>query len=94
MPPSLSNNIIPFSELKKDFSQIAAAIHQDKTERIVTKNGKAFIAIIDPATLDYYHDLEKNLQLSQILDEAEKGLYDLAKKKTFSLAEAKKRYNA
>lgn len=47
-------------------------------EKIIIKNGDAFIAIIDAKRLDYYHQLERERIHLLLIDEAPKGLDDVA----------------
>ena len=43
-----------------------------------TKNGEAYIAIIDAKRLDYYHQLERERIHLLLIDEASKGLAEVA----------------
>lgn len=47
-------------------------------EKIVTKNGESYIAIIDAERLDYYHQLEREHIHLLLIDDAGKGLDDVA----------------
>jgi len=61
-------------------------------EKIITRNGKAYVALIDARRLDYYHRLEKeNIHLT-LLDEAAKGWDDVESGNLMSVAELKAKY--
>ena len=47
-------------------------------EKIVTKNGESYVAIIDAQRLDYYHQLERERIHLLLIDEVSKGLDDVA----------------
>ena len=43
-------------------------------EKVLTKNGASFVALVDARKLDYYHALEEEHAGLVLLDEAEVGL--------------------
>lgn len=47
-------------------------------KKIITKNGESYIAVIDADRLDYYHQLEHERIHLLLIDEAAKGLDDIA----------------
>ena len=51
---------------------------QRRCEKIITKNGESYIALIDASRLDYYHQLERERIHLLLIDEASKGLDDVA----------------
>jgi hypothetical protein len=46
-------------------------------EKLLTKNGAAYVAIVDARKLDYYHALEEEHASLILLEEAEKGLTEV-----------------
>ncbi|MEJ8797074.1 type II toxin-antitoxin system Phd/YefM family antitoxin [Trinickia caryophylli] len=46
-------------------------------EKVLTKNGTSFVALVDAKKLDYYHALEIEHANLVLLDEAEAGLREL-----------------
>jgi len=48
-------------------------------EKIITKNGESYVALVDAERLDYYHQLERERIHLLLIEEAEKGLADVAK---------------
>ena len=72
-----ANDIIPLSQARANFSELANAVKAG-AEKIVTKNGESYIALIDAKRLDYYHRLERERIHLLLIDEAAKGLDDVA----------------
>nr|WP_267084956.1 type II toxin-antitoxin system Phd/YefM family antitoxin [Xanthomonas sacchari] len=51
-------------------------------EKIITKNGESYVALIDADRLDYYHRLERERIHLLLLDDAKRGLADIAAGRT------------
>ena len=47
-------------------------------EKVITKNGEGYVALIDAKRLDYYHQLERERIHLLLIGEAGKGLDDVA----------------
>ncbi len=47
-------------------------------EKIITKNGESYVAIIDAQRLDYYHQLERQRIHLLLINDASQGLADVA----------------
>ena len=72
-----ASDVIPLSYARANFSELAEEVKAG-AEKIVTKNGESFIALIDSNRLDYYHQLERERIHLLLIDEASKGLDDVA----------------
>lgn len=72
-----ARDIIPFSQARSRLSEIADEVKAG-AEKVITKNGESFVALIDADRLDYYHRLERERIHLLLLDEAAKGLADVA----------------
>ena len=70
------NDVIPLSQARANFSELAEQVKAG-TEKIITKNGESYIALIDAQRLDYYHQLERARIHLLLLDDADKGLADV-----------------
>lgn len=57
-------------------STLSDVVEQVKAgaEKIITKNGESYVAIIDSRRLDYYHRLERERIHLLLIDDAVKGL--------------------
>ena len=71
------SDVIPLSHARANFSELAEEVKAG-AEKIITKNGESYIALIDTRRLDYYHQLERERIHLLLIDEAVKGLDDVA----------------
>ncbi len=72
-----ARDIIPLSHARAHFSELADEV-KGGAEKIITKNGESYIALIDARRLDYYHQLERERIHLLLIDDASKGLDDVA----------------
>ena len=71
-----ASDVIPLSHARANFSELAEEVKAG-SEKIITKNGESYIALIDANRLDYYHQLERERIHLLLIDEASKGLDDV-----------------
>lgn len=69
-----ASDVVPISEARARLTELADDVVGGGMEKILTKNGSSFVAIIDARKLDYYHALEEEHAGLVLLDEAEVGL--------------------
>lgn len=72
-----ASDVIPLSQARANFSELAEEVKAG-AEKIITKNGESYIALIDSNRLDYYHQLERERIHLLLIDEATRGLDDVA----------------
>lgn len=72
-----ASDVIPLSQARANFSELAEQV-KGGAEKIITKNGESYIALIDARRLDYYHQLERERIHLLLIDEAGNGLDDVA----------------
>lgn len=72
-----ASDVIPLSHARANFSELAEEV-KGGAEKIITKNGESYIALIDANRLDYYHQLERERIHLLLIDDAAKGLDDVA----------------
>ena len=72
-----ASDVIPLSHARAHFSELADEVKAG-AEKIITKNGESYIALIDAQRLDYYHQLERERIHLLLIDEAAKGVDDIA----------------
>jgi len=70
-------DVISLSTARANFSELADEVKAG-AEKIITKNGESYVALIDAQRLDYYHQLEGERIHLVLTDEASKGLDDVA----------------
>lgn len=71
-----TQDVIPLSQARANLSELADQVKAG-AEKIVTKNGESYVALIDAARLDYYHQLERERIHLLILEDARRGLADI-----------------
>lgn len=72
-----ASDVVPFSQARANLSELAEQVKAG-AEKIITKNGESYVALIDANRLDYYHQLERERIHLLLIDEAGKGLDDVA----------------
>lgn len=72
-----TQDIVPISEARARLTELADEVVGAGAEKVLTKNGASFVAIVDARKLDYYHALEEEHAGLVLLDEAETGLRQL-----------------
>ena len=76
-----ASDVIPLTQARATLSELADQVKAG-AEKIITKNGESYVALIDANRLDYYHQLEREHIHLVLLDEVEKGLADVAAGRT------------
>ena len=76
-----ASDVIPFSQARATLSDLAEQVKAG-AEKIITKNGESYVALIDAERLDYYHQLERERIHLLLISEVSKGLDDVAAGRT------------
>ena len=74
--PLTASDIVPLTQARANLSELADEVKAG-AEKIITKNGESYVALIDADRLDYYHRLERERIHLVLLDEVERGLADV-----------------
>lgn len=74
------SDIVPLSQARANLSELADQVKAG-AEKIITKNGEGYVAIIDAQRLDYYHQLERERIHLLLIADASKGLADISEGK-------------
>ena len=88
-----TKDVIPFTQARANLSDLAEEVKAG-AEKIITKNGESYVALIDAGRLDYYHRLERERIHLVLLEEAEKGMADVAAGRTRDARQALRRLKA
>jgi prevent-host-death family protein len=72
-----ASDVIPLSQARANLSELADQV-KTGVEKIITKNGESYVALIDAQRLDYYHQLERERIHLLLIDDASRGLADVA----------------
>ncbi len=75
--PISASDVISLSQARATLSELADQVRAG-AEKIVTKNGESYVAIIDAQRLDYYHRLERERIHLLLIADASKGLADVS----------------
>lgn len=76
-----ASDVVSLSQARATLSELADQVKAG-AEKIVTKNGESYVAIIDAQRLDYYHRLERERVHLLLIGEAAAGLADVAAGRT------------
>ena len=71
-----AQDIVPISEARARLTELSDEVVAG-AEKLLTKNGAAYVAIVDARKLDYYHALEEEHASLVLLAEAEAGLREV-----------------
>jgi prevent-host-death family protein len=84
------HDVVPFSQARANLSDLAEQVKAG-AEKIITKNGESYVALIDSDRLDYYHRLERERIHLLLVDEVSRGLDDVAAGRVKDARQALKR---
>lgn len=75
------HDVVPFTQARARLSELAEQAKAG-AEKIITRNGESYVALIDAERLDYYHRLERERIHLLLIDDARRGLEDIAAGRT------------
>ena len=76
-----ASDVVPFTQARANLSELADQVKAG-AEKIITKNGESYVALIDADRLDYYHRLERERIHLLLIDDARRGLDDITAGRT------------
>ena len=71
-----AQDVVPISEARARLTELSDEVVSG-AEKLLTKNGAAYVALVDARKLDYYHALEEEHASLVLLGEAEAGLREV-----------------
>ena len=72
-----AKDVVPFTQARAKLSELADEV-KGGSEKVITKNGESYVALIDADRLDYYHRLERERIHLLLLDDVKRALADIA----------------
>lgn len=84
-----AKDIVPFTQARARLSELAEEVKAG-AEKVITRNGESYVALIDAARLDYYHQLEEERMTLLLLEDARRSFEDIAAGRTRPADEALK----
>lgn len=82
-----ASDVVPISEARARLTELAEDVVGHGSEKVLTKNGVSYVALVDARKLDYYHALEAEHAGLVLVQGALEGLEDLAACRILSEAE-------
>jgi len=76
-----ASDVVPFTQARANLSELADQVKAG-AEKVITKNGESYVALIDSDRLDYYHSLERERIHLLLIDDVKRGLADIAAGRT------------
>ncbi len=73
-----ASDVVPISEARARLTELAEDVVGQGMEKLLTKNGASYVALVDARKLDYYHALEAEHAGLVLAQAALEGLEDLA----------------
>ena len=71
-----SDDIVPLNQVRARLTELAEEVRAG-AEKIITRNGESYVALVDARRLDHYHGLEREHIHLALLEEAVRGLEDV-----------------
>ncbi len=76
-----AKDVVPFTQARATLSELADEVKRG-CEKVITKNGESYVALIDANRLDYYHRLERERIHLLLLEDVKRGLADITAGRT------------
>ncbi len=71
-----AKDIVPIGQVRARFSELASEARAG-ARKVITKNGEAYVAVIDARLLDHFHALEQDRIHRALLNDGLRGLDDM-----------------
>jgi antitoxin (DNA-binding transcriptional repressor) of toxin-antitoxin stability system len=88
-----STDIVPLNKVRATLTALAEEARAGR-EKIITRNGEGYVALIDARQLDYYHQLERERSYNTVADDILRGLDDMDAGRTISGQQFRKKHAA
>ncbi|MBP5991465.1 MAG: type II toxin-antitoxin system Phd/YefM family antitoxin [Verrucomicrobia bacterium] len=69
-----ASDVVPISEARARLTELSEDVVGSGAEKVLTKNGASYVALIDARRLDYYHALEAEHAKLVLAEDALTGL--------------------
>ncbi|SRR5713226_6330343 len=86
-----AKDIVPLNQVRARLTELAEEVRAGN-EKIITRNGESYVALIDARRLDHYHRLEREHIHLTLLEEASRGWDDIEAGQLLSVAELRAKY--
>ncbi len=89
--PLTSADIVPLNKVRARLTELAEQVREGH-EKIITRNGESYVALIDARRLDYYHRMEREHIHLALLDEAGRAWGDVEEGRMLKVSELRAKY--
>lgn len=86
-----ADDIVPLNQVRARFTELAEEVRAG-AEKIITRNGEGYVALVDARRLDHYHRLEREHIHLALLQEAARGIEDLRDGRVMAARQVLARY--
>ncbi|MFH2010932.1 MAG: type II toxin-antitoxin system Phd/YefM family antitoxin [bacterium] len=86
-----SSDIVPLGQVRSRLTELSEEA-RGGAEKIITRNGEAYVALVDACRRDHYHRLEREHLHLTLLDDVARGWSDVVAGRVLSVAEARARF--
>lgn len=86
-----SKDIVPLNQVRARLTELAEEV-RDGSEKIITRNGESYVALVDARRLDHYHRLEGEHIHLALLEEASRGWDDVEASRLLGVSETRAKY--
>lgn len=86
-----TDDIVPLNQVRARLTELAEEVRGGR-EKVITRNGESYVALVDARRLDHYHKLEREHIHITLLEEAARGMSDLEAGRTTSIRELRAKY--
>jgi prevent-host-death family protein len=86
-----TEDIVPLNQVRARLTELAEEVREG-CEKIITKNGESYVALVDARRLDHYHRLEREHIHLTLIDEVRRGLADVREGRTVPVGELRAKY--
>lgn len=69
-----ASDVVPISEARARLTELSEDVVGSGAEKVLTKNGASYVALVDARRLDYYHALEAEHAKLVLAEDAIAGL--------------------
>lgn len=81
-----TKDIVPLHQVRANLTRLAEEVRSGQ-EKVITRNGESYVALIDARRLDHYHRLEREHVHLVLIDEATQGWEDVEAGRVMSVDE-------
>ena len=87
-----TTDIVPLSQVRARFTELAQDVRAGN-EKIITRNGESYVALIDARRLDHYHRIELERIHLLLLEDARQGWEDIEAGRVMSVEDRRNRHS-